>query len=136
MYWNTDCCPRKWSTKWLIETWDVLKCQMDLANALQLSRLIETWDVLKWRKMGWKRQYWKINRNMRCIEILNPDEDVLFGEINRNMRCIEILPVFPSFTLTFWINRNMRCIEIRFPAAMLPGPPPINRNMRCIEIRG
>jgi len=54
----------------------------------------------------------KINRNMRCIEMVAPTlKMALILEINRNMRCIEI---FNSDYNKAWtlINRNMRCIEM------------------------
>ncbi len=54
----------------LIETWDVLKWLLTINAVGRRIRLIETWDVLKYKI--WKRKIGvkKINRNMRCIEIV------------------------------------------------------------------
>ena len=52
---------------------------------------------------------------MRCIEMAM-DIVWLFipKAINRNMRCIEIRQPERRHKGNSWINRNMRCIEIRF----------------------
>ena len=34
------------------------------------------------------------------------------AEINRNMRCIEMVQNYTAVTITGAINRNMRCIEM------------------------
>ena len=55
----------------------------------------------------------KINRNMRCIEILLGDGIAsLTEEINRNMRCIEMTEAEKAEAEAKEINRNMRCIEM------------------------
>ena len=56
-------------------------------------RLIETWDVLKF----------SYNRN-----------DFRMIRINRNMRCIEIMARKNRYAKVYAINRNMRCIETIF----------------------
>ena len=92
MYWNGIAPPCATRTKWLIETWDVLKYQ----NLYALMQIL-----------------FRINRNMRCIEIGMAVANGFHGvEINRNMRCIEITQRFGRKKLAAQINRNMRCIEI------------------------
>ena len=55
----------------------------------------------------------KINRNMRCIEIIRVEfRHSAVALINRNMRCIEIIPAYNRGMPSSVINRNMRCIEI------------------------
>ena len=54
--------------------------------------------------------------------------------INRNMRCIEMVQNYTGVTITGEINRNMRCIEIFLLAQVQEIGSRINRNMRCIEI--
>ena len=93
MYWNQSTANKHFPTcAWLIETWDVLK--------------LLGGDFMAFRVTV-------INRNMRCIEIINElvdsTKDVV---INRNMRCIEIHPLLFLPFLPSLINRNMRCIEI------------------------
>ena len=59
--------------------------------------------------------FFKININMRCIEIIDTvtnDDDTT--SININMRCIEIVDVTTNTSKADWININMRCIEISF----------------------
>ena len=59
----------------------------------------------------------RINRNMRCIEMLYPYiQQENESEINRNMRCIEIGVLVLLHEATK-INRNMRCIEMPLPFA-------------------
>ena len=55
-------------------------------------------------------------------------------KINRNMRCIEIGKDRERNRKQFWINRNMRCIEIHRHCMGSIRQTGINRNMRCIEI--
>ncbi len=58
----------------------------------------------------------KINRNMRCIEMIKTVVlPAIAGWINRNMRCIEMQVILDSLTTHDAINRNMRCIEIDVP---------------------
>ena len=94
MYWNTDMNedlveprPRLIETwdvlKWhsasfiphfirgLIETWDVLKFTHEDIPLSQRKRLIETWDVLKFEYFVPEEGTKTINRNMRCIEMVN-----------------------------------------------------------------
>ena len=61
---------------WLIETWDVLKCFRRAWQRSFTTRLIETWDVLKSGLVLFAEYLDGINRNMRCIEILNKGQDV------------------------------------------------------------
>ena len=64
--------------QWLIETWDVLKCVPPAAFTLDSIRLIKTWDVLKFPQCPKDHSpACPINRNMRCIEIM---DDVYQGE--------------------------------------------------------
>ena len=57
---------------------------------------------------------WKINKNMRCIEIELSNLTVSYtSAINKNMRCIEIREVNDLVQAGLKINKNMRCIEIR-----------------------
>ena len=82
----------------------------------------------------WKKHPSKINRNMRCIEMIIPVSIVTaFIPINRNMRCIEI-PWALQKGYALSINRNMRCIEITHRETSQTMGCAINRNMRCIEI--
>ena len=100
------------------------------------SRLIETWDVLKWEmdRSGIDPEY-LINRNMRCIEITSaPYIYTAQHTINRNMRCIEMEVDMRKIITVLAINRNMRCIEIRAKNRKGSRVSRINRNMRCIEI--
>ena len=57
----------------LIETWDVLKFSLRFCHFRLLLRLIETWDVLKSVVEIPCAAFPKINRNMRCIEIMKPE---------------------------------------------------------------
>ena len=140
----------------LIETWDVLKSGQLAKSACCHCRLIETWDVLKYIQYSFLRSSTQINRNMRCIEIIqNTPESPARFPINRNMRCIEMSPIWqywdrPCRLIETWdvlksnkeltegykitINRNMRCIEMTFSLLHSPLYQRINRNMRCIEI--
>ena len=69
------------------------------------------WNNLSER---YPRNQYKINRNMRCIEMYSIGE---IGhnpyEINRNMRCIEMEHPRTCEIICLTINRNMRCIEIK-----------------------
>ena len=58
----------------------------------------------------------------------------LVFKINRNMRCIEITAAQHILAPARRINRNMRCIEINGRYDDKLKQPPINRNMRCIEM--
>ncbi len=61
----------------LIETWDVLKCVQKHSAKLNGNRLIETWDVLKYHDpQAILMHRTKINRNMGCIEIRLPFQDI------------------------------------------------------------
>ena len=55
----------------LIETWDVLKFTHEDIPLSQRKRLIETWDVLKFEYFVPEEGTKTINRNMRCIEMVN-----------------------------------------------------------------
>ena len=100
--------------------------------------------------------YFKINRNMRCIEISETAQGEVRGQtINRNMRCIEIYSRSRGrsrirwlietwdvlkYDIILWeslaamINRNMRCIEMFVRKETFLRFIWINRNMRCIEM--
>jgi len=88
------------------------------------NRLIETWDVLKFFCGSPCASRYSINRNMRCIEMVQNYTGVtITGEINRNMRCIEIFLLAQVQEIGSRINRNMRCIEInlqKYPKTHLP----------------
>ena len=56
------------------------------------------------------------------------------SKININMRCIEILNFLEIVIFLLWININMRCIEITIDNLSNSRKPVININMRCIEI--
>ena len=94
---------------------------------------------------------------MRCIEMNKTGLPTpRFPRINRNMRCIEILFCLSIFGAASWlietwdvlkytkmwntwwcqagINRNMRCIEIGLANKVVDVLNKINRNMRCIEM--
>ena len=71
MYWNHNCKICRVYTYRLIETWDVLKYEQSAVWAFRIWWLIETWDVLKLTDLIQKcTDLAKINRNMRCIEII------------------------------------------------------------------
>ena len=109
---------------WLIETWDVLKLKFVVHGQPARNRLIETWDVLKFFCGSPCASRYSINRNMRCIEMVQNYTGVtITGEINRNMRCIEIFLLAQVQEIGSRINRNMRCIEInlqKYPKTHLP----------------
>mgnify|MGYP003250197951 CR=1 FL=1 len=75
----------------LIETWDVLKSDEEIARMDTIYRLIETWDVLKYPPYNLQSQQFRINRNMRCIEIGHYDIRNLCGH-----RLIETWDVLKS----------------------------------------
>ena len=109
---------------WLIETWDVLKLKFVVHGQPARNRLIETWDVLKFFCGSPCASRYSINRNMRCIEMVQNYTGVtITGEINRDMRCIEIFLLAQVQEIGSRINRNMRCIEInlqKYPKTHLP----------------
>ena len=74
-------------------TWDVLKFNKAGDNSISEKRLTLTWDVLKSNRKLWPLWgYYKININMRCIEIISERmKHGNFSQININMRCIEML---------------------------------------------
>ena len=91
MYWNGNKEIWLITVAGLIETWDVLKFKSCGEQRWEISRLIETWDVLKWLQIISAVGLIKINRNMRCIEIMSKMlQEIRETVINRNMRCIEI----------------------------------------------
>ena len=135
MYWNIGSPVIHAPRLWLIETWDVLKCKIAEDDSLRYFWLIETWDVLKWKNTAINIQELRINRNMRCIEIINMRVDTQWRYlINRNMRCIEMEQEI------LWLHRMNRLIEtwdvLKWPCNLWKGCQGtlINRNMRCIEI--
>ena len=68
---------------------------------------------------------------MKSFDFVDPDDDF---KINRNMRCIEMAMLGQAKFSAAKINRNMRCIEIKITPRYDHQQMPINRNMRCIEI--
>ncbi len=91
MYWNSNTITPFSPFCRLIETWDVLKFPPCIYKQSRKIWLIETWDVLK---------FWYVNSRLNAYRI------------NRNMRCIEMLGIHVEIRKKLWINRNMRCIEI------------------------
>ena len=77
-----------------------------------ITRLTLTWDVLKWRVFESKAWFFRININMRCIEIQ--------GHMKLHM-------IFVGLTLTWdvlkWYLKIVRQVQCM-----------ININMRCIEM--
>ena len=92
MYWNICSVVHSFNRSRLIETWDVLKCPLAIPIAKMSIGLIETWDVLKSMSKKLLKKPVMINRNMRCIEMLERIKwEVANKKINRNMRCIEMI---------------------------------------------
>ena len=79
----------------LIETWDVLKSALHHFFWPFPARLIETWDVLKCKKHPDIVLVDKINRNMRCIEILA--EEGTHTDIEGLIETWDVLKSFSHF---------------------------------------
>ena len=115
-------------------TWDVLKLQIPVTICGFTFWLTLTWDVLKWRICNYFRLPYKININMRCIEI---DDSYNFcGMRSRLTLTWDVLKYQRQFssTLPQVININMRCIEIKIVQGDVKKFDKININMRCIEM--
>jgi len=118
----------------LIETWDVLKFIINFNSDLKNIRLIETWDVLKFTAVTSSFSSAKINRNMRCIEIIKHlNQLVLFlwlietwDVLKYLVRYLDSLHI--SWLIETWDVLKFTAVTSSFSSAK------INRNMRCIEI--
>ena len=97
---------------WIV-TLDVLKSKLFHSLCSGFCSWIVTLDVLKYRLCQDRNRIWKLNSNIRCIEIImSALDEALEKQLNSNIRCIEIIRIVKNRDTRLMLNSNIRCIEM------------------------